>query len=98
MPAKQYLYWAPNTASVAANVWKVPTELEEDWVYTEGQEEMGEGGFIHYQFVLVLKKKTTLKAMQRRYPGVHWEPSRSDAANAYCSKPESRVPGGAQWR
>jgi len=63
------------------------------WVY--GQEEISETGYHHWQFVLCTKDKLRRSALAKCFPeGVHphLELSRSDAADAYVRKEETKVP------
>lgn len=68
--------------------------LSGDLVYLKGQQEIGEGGLHHWQVLAVFSKKLRLAAVKRHFvTQAHCEPSRSDAANAYVWKEETRVPG-----
>jgi len=63
-------------------------------MYVRGQLETGEGtGFRHWQLLLVLVEKKRLPFVIATYPGGHWELSRSDAADAYVWKEQTRVEG-----
>lgn len=58
-----------------------------------GQRERGDGGFEHYQFVVSLLKPQRRSWLLHRFgAGGHWEPTRSDAARAYCWKADTRIP------
>lgn len=58
-----------------------------------GQEEIGAGGFHHWQLYLVLFKQQRLSWLRERWPGIHWEPTRSVAAESYVWKDETAVEG-----
>lgn len=63
--------------------------------YLVGQQELGAGGFLHWQFVVRFRRCMRLRAVAGAFPGAHCEPTRSDAAVAYVQKDETRVPGTA---
>lgn len=86
-PAK---YWI-GTAS--EDLWSPYSPLPEMVSYASGQKEIGSSGFCHWQLYLVLKRKQRLSWLSRVYPGIHWEPTRSDAAESYCWKEATRVEG-----
>ena len=64
-------------------------------VYIRGQLERGEQtGYLHWQLLAVFPSQQRLAAVKRIFgPTVHAEPSRSDAADAYVWKPDTRVDG-----
>jgi len=67
----------------------------DDVVWCLGQMELGEGGFQHYQFVFSTKKKCTVTKVKSFFPSYlspHIEPTRSEAAEAYVTKEDTRVP------
>lgn len=62
--------------------------------YTKGQLEKGEKeGTLHFQFITFLKDNMRLSALKKVNKDIHWEPSRSEAANKYVMKEETRVDG-----
>lgn len=62
--------------------------------YLLGQMEIGESGFKHWQLLVAFKESLRLAALKKIFGvGIHAEPSRSDAAEAYCQKVETRVEG-----
>jgi len=76
-----------------ASGWLVPTgALEAPCVWIKGQEEIGESGFHHYQLVASFSRQVRLSQVKRIVGDGHWEPTRSDAAEAYVWKEDSRVP------
>lgn len=62
-------------------------------VYIKGQKEIGQGGFVHWQFIVYFKNKVSGLHVGRWFPGCHHEPTRSDAAKQYVWKEETRVEG-----
>jgi len=65
--------------------------LELSWI--RGQKEIGLGGFEHWQCVVAFKQKASLRTVQRVFPGVHAEITRSEAAVQYVWKEDSAVEG-----
>lgn len=61
--------------------------------YIRGQLERGEGGFVHWQLLAVLSRKQRLSWLRTVFGTFHAEPSRSDAADAYVWKEETRIEG-----
>jgi len=61
--------------------------------YFKGQlEEGGTTGYRHYQVLVIFKRKQSLGSVQRLFPESHCELSRSDAADQYVWKEDTRVP------
>lgn len=60
-----------------------------------GQLEKGEGtGYLHWQVLVALKDSSRLAAVKKIFgEGIHAEPTRSDAADKYVHKEETRVEG-----
>jgi len=74
--------------------WNVPDEWHENIAYCRGQQEIGEGGYHHWQILLALKKKQRLLATKRYFCNTaHLELSRSEAADEYVWKEDTAVPG-----
>lgn len=65
----------------------------ESVLYIRGQQEIGAGGFEHWQIYLVLRRKQRLSYLSKLYPGIHWEATRSAAAREYVWKEETKVEG-----
>lgn len=63
------------------------------WI--RGQLESGSTtGYLHWQLCVALKSKQRLATIQRTFgTSIHAEPSRSDAADSYVWKDDTRVPG-----
>jgi len=89
MTRRQGIFWL---LTIPKNDWN-PREYEEcQWL--KGQCERGEGGYEHWQFVVALKKKGSLGAVKRLFGNTcHAELSRSEAANDYVGKEETRIEG-----
>lgn len=68
--------------------------LPEGIVYIKGQQEIGEGGFEHWQIMCISEKKLSLRAIKSRFGNTaHCELSRSEAAEEYVWKEDTRVEG-----
>jgi len=62
--------------------------------YIKGQEEIGEGGYEHWQLLVITKRKISVVGCKGLFcREAHVEPSRSEAADQYVWKEESRVAG-----
>lgn len=62
--------------------------------YLTGQQEIGEGGLRHYQFVVAYKDKKTLRQAKQFFPvQCHLEPTRSKYAYEYVAKDDTCIPG-----
>lgn len=93
MAPPQARYWLL-TLPQAQHPAQPRLNVDEGTVYLKGQLEVGvHTGLVHWQLLVVFDKKVRLATVVRAYPGCHAEPSRSDAANAYVWKEETRVPG-----
>jgi len=91
----QARYWIATTASHhGTDVW-APTEqiLQHPITYVKGQLEIGDNGFEHWQFIIYCKNKIRRGGLKELLPSwSHLEITRSDAAEAYVWKEETRVP------
>lgn len=68
--------------------------LRREVLYLRGQLEEGTlSGYRHWQVLLVLSRQCRRKFVCSIYPGGHWEPSRSSAANDYVWKEDTRIAG-----
>lgn len=67
--------------------------LPDGIAYVKGQLEEGESGYLHWQLIATFTTKVRLAAVTRIFGPVHAEPSRSDAADAYVWKEDTRVEG-----
>lgn len=74
-------------------------ELPAGIVWVKGQLESGHAnGHLHYQLVVAFKAKTSMAAIKKRFGrSVHAELSRSEAANEYVGKEDTRVRGPWEW-
>jgi len=59
--------------------------------FIKGQLECGEGGFLHWQLLVIFEKKTRLATVTRTFGPYHAEPTRSESAEEYVWKEESRI-------
>lgn len=66
-------------------------ELPTDVVWCRGQLEKGESGYLHYQICTAFSKKVSLAAITASFgTRCHAELTRSEAAEAYCTKELTR--------
>lgn len=90
MPAIKGRYWLCTLSVEQASEQPV---LSGDCCYLKGQQEIGNGGFRHWQFLAVFSKQVTLNQCKGHFHRTcHVELSRSDAANDYVWKEDTRVP------
>jgi len=61
--------------------------------FIKGQLELGDGGFLHWQVMVILKTKTRLRGVRDIFGPYHAEPTKSDAAEAYVWKEDTAVAG-----
>jgi hypothetical protein len=67
-------------------------ELTEETRYVKGQLEQGDGGFRHYQILVIFKRKQSLVGVKRNFGDrAHCELSRSSASNDYVWKEDTRI-------
>lgn len=68
--------------------WSPPTQLPENVAWLRGQQEQGsQTQRIHWQLFASFKRPARLAALKKIFGnGVHAEPSRSEAAEAYVFK------------
>jgi len=65
--------------------------LPEGISYLRGQPEIGESGYRHWQILVACQRKQSLRGIRTIFAGVgHWELSRSNAADAYVWKEDTR--------
>jgi len=84
-------YWL---LTIPFNDWIVPAVLPLGVCYLKGQQERGNaGGYHHWQLLAIFTGQQRLAAVKRIFGRtVHAEPSRSDAADEYVWKEDTRVP------
>lgn len=87
---RQGIFWILTLSCALSDV--APT-LRPNISWIRGQREIGEGGFEHWQFVLGLSSKGSIRTIQGLFPGAHAELTRSDAALSYVWKDDTAVPG-----
>lgn len=92
--APQAKYWLLTIPALNDTV-NPYTELAPELCYLKGQQEIGgETGYRHWQLLAVFKNKVRMGAVKKIFGNSsHCEPSKSEAANDYVWKEETRVPG-----
>lgn len=84
-------YWI---LTIPENSWGPHAGLPDGPVYVKGQLEQGEGGFRHWQVLCCFPKKVRMQRVKQVFgKEAHCELSRSEAANEYVWKEETRVAG-----
>lgn len=67
-------------------------ELPADLAWAKGQKEQGaQTAYEHYQVLVAFRKKVSLAAVKGVFGTCHGELSRSDAADAYVHKEDTRI-------
>lgn len=91
---RQGIFWiltvpSPNDVCARLAIGELPSNI--CWV--KGQEEQGTTtSYRHYQVCVAFSKKVSLAGLKGTFgSGVHAELTRSEAAEAYCHKEESRI-------
>lgn len=81
--------------TIPSDSWQPPSTLPECIAYLKGQQEIGETtGYSHWQLLAVFTKKVTIRRARELLGTTgHVELSRSEAADAYVWKEETRVSG-----
>lgn len=91
MPTPQGRYWLITLS--CAHHPEQPT-LKTPLVYMKGQKEVGEGGFEHWQILVVASKRVSRNQVKQvLHETAHVELSRSEAADEYVWKEDTRVEG-----
>lgn len=91
MPCIQGVYWLLTIPII--HLTSLP-ELNNELCYIKGQQEIGEGGLHHWQLLAVFNKKVSLAKVKSFFcREAHVELSRSDAADKYVWKEDTRVAG-----
>lgn len=89
MSRRQGIFWL---LTIPENDYHPGEHQDLSWV--KGQLEEGAGGYRHYQLIVAFKKKVALPAIKRLFGRTcHGELSRSEAANEYVWKDDTRVDG-----
>jgi len=85
---RQGIFWI---LTISCNSYPDEPSLLPGLVWIKGQKELGEGGFLHWQVIVAFGKKASQRTLQRMFPGVHAELTKSDAASDYVWKEDTRV-------
>lgn len=89
MPSPQYRYWI---LTIPLDKWVVE-DLKPDFVYCKGQQEIGEGGYRHWQIIAYSSSKMTYTKCISLWPSeAHVEHTRTAGAEAYVWKEDTRIP------
>lgn len=89
--APQARYWL---LTIPFDKHPIQPSTKDDLVYIKGQQERGATGYHHWQLLAVFSKKLRTSAVKRYFcREAHCEPSRSEAANEYVWKEDTRVEG-----
>jgi len=89
---RQARYWI-GTVNPEHGEWEPPLQLPVGVVWLRGQRERGAQGTLHWQLFAAFDKKTRMGGVKAKICNGHWEPSRSEAAEEYVWKEETRVDG-----
>lgn len=75
--------------------WEQPTELPSLLAYLHGQQEIGEpSGYHHWQLFCITTRKVSLRQIKSVFTDTtHGELTRTEAAEDYCLKDDTAVPG-----
>lgn len=90
---RQGIFWLltcpfPNEVCASLSSGSLPDQV----VWAKGQQEEGATGYKHYQVIVAFCKKVSLASVVGVFGrGIHAELSRSQAAEAYCHKEDTRV-------
>jgi len=85
----QGIFWL---LTIKREDWNPPAELPEGICWIRGQQEIGEGGYEHWQIFVAFRDKKSLSACKAAFtPSCHAELSRSEAAAAYVWKEDTAV-------
>nr|WAE43034.1 MAG: replication associated protein [Cressdnaviricota sp.] len=83
-------YWI---LTIREDDWAPQAPLPQHLAYIKGQLEVGAGGFRHWQVLAVFAGQTRLRKVKDTFAAsAHAEPTRSEAAEAYVWKEDTRVP------
>lgn len=89
MPTPQGRYWR---ATIPVSCGYTPV-LRGNLCYLKGQQEIGEGGYHHFQMVCVTNKKVTRAQLKNDLvPQANVDLTLSEAYNKYCWKDDTAVP------
>jgi len=89
MSRRQGIFWL---LTIPENEYNPQDHPDCQWI--KGQLEEGESGYRHWQIIVALKRKSSLAGIKKIFGNqAHAELSRSEAANDYVNKEETRVQG-----
>lgn len=88
MSRRQGIFWL---LTISCDAYPDQPSLLPELAWIKGQQERGEGGFLHWQVIVAFRKKASKRTLSRLYPDVHAELTYSDAANEYVWKEDTRV-------
>lgn len=90
---KKARYWIL-TIHTGTNSWKPFTELPKDVQWCRGQKEIGSNtNAEHWQIFVAFSKAVRLSKIKSIFGACHAEPTRSEAAESYVWKDETRIEG-----
>jgi len=73
-------------------------ELPSSIVWIKGQQELGDTGYRHWQFIVAFRKKASLATVKTVFGrSIHAELGRSEAAALYVCKLDTRLDGPWEW-
>jgi len=85
---RQGIFWI---LTISCAEYPLQPELKDELCWIRGQQEIGAGGFLHWQVIVAFHQKASSRTLRRLYPGVNAELTRSAAAAEYVWKEDSRV-------
>lgn len=85
---RQAIYWIATIPHHGWTPWLPPCAA-----WCKGQLERGEGGFLHWQICFGLHRKASLIQLREYLGPWHFEATRSKAAEDYCWKEATAIPG-----
>lgn len=87
----QATYWI---LTIPYDDWAVPSDLPDGVSFITGQAETGESGYRHWQVMVIFARNVRLRYVKNIFGSrCHCEPTRSAAAESYCQKEDTRIPG-----
>lgn len=90
---RQGRYWI---LTIPFSDWKPPrpSDLDQLIAFIQGQQELGTGGYHHWQLFVITTRKVSLRQLKPCFANTaHCELTRSDRAEEYCLKDDSCVQG-----
>ena len=91
MSRRQGIFWI---ATIPYSNWNEPSSLPPTLSWIRGQQEIGQDGYHHWQFIVAFRQKASLRVCQTVFGRRgHYEITRSEAACDYVWKEDTRVEG-----